>query len=1096
MPTEKSRGYALLVGINDYPPSVGKLRGCLSDVDHVRDWLVAAFGPKRLAIECLKDADATRSNVVQSFRSHLGKAGPDDVVLFHYSGHGARWRAAGAFNRFYPDGRDEGLVCYDSRDPGGYDLADKELAVLLHEVAASGPHIAVLIDCCHSGSGTRAADDFTQARARFTHEVYEERPLASYLDGYYAARVQRGESLEIPASRHILLAACERVQKAWESRDHRGVFTTSLLDVLERSGKGISYADLFLRTRAAVRRYADNQTPQFETYSGFDAYSGFLGGLAARRGRRYSVYFEAGGWKADCGALHGLPTDPDKVVELALYPESEPTTLAGHAEITQLGAQKSEAQLLDLALEPTARYQGEVVSLPVPPLQVSLAGDADGVRAALEAVAASQEQTLGFELSTELEGSAGYRLLAENGRLLVREVGTGRLIQGAEGYSAAAVARLLPALKSIATWERALRLQNRATRMDADAVDFRFVEILEDGSEHVYSGEEITLDITRTGDAWREITGRLQASNGTGQVLHFALAYFSSDFGIQVPYNEQAEPTGDRFDLIVGGESSFRLTLDADERDEATHIFKLIVSTERIDDFLLVQEPVEIGRRYGAVRGDERAKGVSFGPPRKKLAHENEWFTRTIRVRLVRQLDQVSSEDRSLAGGRIIVRGHPSLKGQLSLSSVPTASRAAGTSSDFHRALERHGLELLRFSGTRGDAESILERTDISNAEVLETQPLELVLDFGLGADEYVLPLTFDGEDILLAGEPERDPEGRTRVRIDHIPDGIPDNRRALGKALKLYFLKTYLRRTDVDTLCWVEYLPDGSVTRRAQGVADQVAQARNVLLLIHGIIGDTEGMAKGLRLAVGRDGAGIDARFDLVLSYDYENLGGTIQDKARTLKIRLRDAGLHEDDQKRLTLLVHSMGGLLARWLIEREGGDRIVDHLVMCGTPNLGSAFGEIDSARNLAGVLTGWAVNAFPAFALFGAALLTLLGRSKKISPTLEQMAPESDLIAQLNASDDPGVRYTILAGDIRGYREDSDPLIARLTAKIGKGALFEALYRNAGHDIAVSTASIQGVPDPREPAPARSRVACHHMNYFLSEAGLRALAGVEW
>jgi pimeloyl-ACP methyl ester carboxylesterase len=254
--------------------------------------------------------------------------------------------------------------------------------------------------------------------------------------------------------------------------------------------------------------------------------------------------------------------------------------------------------------------------------------------------------------------------------------------------------------------------------------------------------------------------------------------------------------------------------------------------------------------------------------------------------------------------------------------------------------------------------------------------------------------------------------------------------------------------------------------------------------------------MAQGLGLARDADGRSLNSRFDLVLTYDYENLSGSIQDKAVILETRLKAIGLGARDQQRLTLLVHSMGGLIARWLIEREGGSRFIDHLVMCGTPNQGSPFGKIDSARNLTGLLTTWAINVFPAFAPFGTGLLTVLGRSKKISPTLEQMAPESDFIRQLNAGEDPGVRYTILAGDIRGYDEAADPLLARLTAKLGKGPLFEALYHDAGHDIAVSTASIGGVPRPRAPIPVRQKVACHHLNYFVSEAGLKALTEVDW
>ena len=332
--------YALLVGINGYSPNVGKLSGCLNDVDHFREYLKENFDRSRLHVEVLKDADATRPNIISQFRAHLGKAKSDDIAVFQYCGHGARWKSANAFKQFYPDGMDEGLVCIDSREPGGFDLADKELAVLLAELAKNSPHIAVILDSCHSGSATRGADDFTQLRARQTHERDDERPLESYIDGYYSERLANGLSLEIPVSRHILLAACERVQKAWEGMDHSGVFTSTLLEVLGKSGTDISYADLFTRCRATVHKRADNQNPQFETYRGFNAYGGFLGGVASQKARRYSVYFENMGWQMDCGALHGLPSDSDKKVELALYSESEQNRLAGHAKRFKWGRRR------------------------------------------------------------------------------------------------------------------------------------------------------------------------------------------------------------------------------------------------------------------------------------------------------------------------------------------------------------------------------------------------------------------------------------------------------------------------------------------------------------------------------------------------------------------------------------------------------------------------------------------------------------------------------------------------------------------------------------------------------------------------------------
>jgi len=221
-----TRVYALLVGINDYPSEVGKLAGCLNDVDHFHAYLSGNFDKANLAVEVLKGSDATRKNIIRQFRAHLGKAKEGDVALFQYCGHGARWASATAFREFYPDGKDEGLVCIDSRRPEGYDLADKELAILISEVAKNNPHVAVILDCCHSGSATRGADAFRGLKPRVTHEVATQRPLESYLDGYYARLQQNKVPLSIPTGKHILLAACERTQLAQESADRSGVFTS------------------------------------------------------------------------------------------------------------------------------------------------------------------------------------------------------------------------------------------------------------------------------------------------------------------------------------------------------------------------------------------------------------------------------------------------------------------------------------------------------------------------------------------------------------------------------------------------------------------------------------------------------------------------------------------------------------------------------------------------------------------------------------------------------------------------------------------------------------------------------------------------------
>jgi pimeloyl-ACP methyl ester carboxylesterase len=482
-------------------------------------------------------------------------------------------------------------------------------------------------------------------------------------------------------------------------------------------------------------------------------------------------------------------------------------------------------------------------------------------------------------------------------------------------------------------------------------------------------------------------------------------------------------------------------------------------------------------------------RAIGSVKPMNKMVHRNEWFTKNCRIKVVRRLDQVGEKDAALARGKIVVKGHPSMKANISLSAAKSGARGAGEGFDFYKAFERQGMEMLNFSGTRGDNESILELTDIHNAAALKDNPLEIQVNVPLTQDEGILPLVFDGQHVLLCGDPYKDDDGNTHISIDRIPE-VADQRRSLGGSLKLYFMKTYLKQDNVNQLRWVEFKTDGSFAYQKSMVADKVAAAQNILLLVHGIIGDTEGMAAGVRAC------GLDRKFDLVLTYDYENLSTPIAETAQELKSQLAAAGLQDNDNKRLTLLVHSMGGLVSRWFIEREGGNKVVDHLVMCGTPNHGSPFGKIDAARKILKVLTGVSMNYVPALIPFSSPVLLLLNRSKKLTPTLEQMNPESDFIKTLNKSDDPGIPYTILAGDVDAYKEPSDQFFAKMLAKAGQSFIFETLFARQANDIAVGVESILGIEGRRSIAPIRRNVACHHLNYFVSESGQKALTAVQW
>jgi hypothetical protein len=631
--------FALLVGIDNYPANVSNLRGCVNDVNHLTDYLKEHVVLNQ-CIETLTNSDATRENIIRLFRQHLGKAGENDVVLFHYSGHGSRELTAPEFNKYSSYQKGETMVCYDSRSHGGYDLADKELAVLLWEVAKKKPHIAVSLDCCHSGSGSREEKDSNLAAVREIPGRFEDkrkttpkttpRPLESYLEGFY----KNMDPIRIPQGRHVLMAACNPLQRAYETKDHRGIFSSTMLEVLTKSGPDTSYADLFVRCRAAILKRVSIQTPQFETYSHFMPYTKFLDGQPLDKGARYYVYFEKGEWIMDCGALLGLPTEAEKEIEVTLYPESTggPVTdnFAGYAKVSYLRAQKSTLRL-DFETSREARYKAEIISLPVPPMPVLLEGDDQGKTP----VKNSLPQGANF-VFTDDPGIAKYTLSVRNHRFLLCRNDTGLLIQGAEGDPRLCCEYMFSILERVIRWERSLVLQNHKPILNPEEVDFKFFKVQENDTEQECQGDPIRLDFVNTGDGWKEIRFRLRVRNRVPQKLYVTLVYFSRKFGIYILRSEPLLPGND--DITLWGEGENVYIKLPEGRDEEVDTFKLLVSTEPVDDFLLMQPELELGK----ILSNQELMEMKEEPEReKKRKITNDWFTKTLTVKTVRQPNQV-----------------------------------------------------------------------------------------------------------------------------------------------------------------------------------------------------------------------------------------------------------------------------------------------------------------------------------------------------------------------------------------------------------------------------------------------------------------------
>jgi pimeloyl-ACP methyl ester carboxylesterase len=121
----------------------------------------------------------------------------------------------------------------------------------------------------------------------------------------------------------------------------------------------------------------------------------------------------------------------------------------------------------------------------------------------------------------------------------------------------------------------------------------------------------------------------------------------------------------------------------------------------------------------------------------------------------------------------------------------------------------------------------------------------------------------------------------------------------------------------------------------RALFAADPLA-SRTPVLLVHGLI-DNRSIFAVMRRALRRRG------FSSVCSWNYSPLLGDVARGARDLGEhidRLRERTGHE----RVHVVGHSLGGLMARYHVQLQGGDQRVESLVTLGTPHQGSLLAHV--------------------------------------------------------------------------------------------------------------------------------------------------------
>ena len=493
---------ALLVAISRYERGDSSRDwwnlNCQADAQAIRELLIRRFGFESDEITLLDSPEqTTRDAILRAFRERLiDGAGPDDVIYFHYSGHGSEMLDQ---NGDELDGLDECLVPSDylSRDDASGNLRDDDLAALLAELAATGArNVTLSFDCCFSGTATRAGRTLLRGRA---------------WSGPAPAGTRGGEDPEagfVQPKEFVVLSATSQGQTAGGTTDSEGrsmgLFTHSLIRACGELGSEATYRDLYERIAGLMARETRTQTPQLE-----GKIDRLLFGAGIRPPTPYlSVSEDRGKLYLEAGSLQGQTAGS----LFALYEAGvrdfagvEPVTLArvervdlNYAELTPLTPPADPSRLAGgRAVEREHDYGDGRIALHLSAELPAELREAVGRHPLVNAVDADAGWTL--RLSAD---ASGHRIERADGGLL-----------GSVAPGGAAAGELIALIQGEARWRFLSELTNRDPYSQV-AIELRLVAV-----EPEYDADGYVVGALRDLELPRTPSGRLQVAEGTHVML-------------------------------------------------------------------------------------------------------------------------------------------------------------------------------------------------------------------------------------------------------------------------------------------------------------------------------------------------------------------------------------------------------------------------------------------------------------------------------------------------------------------------------------------------------------------------------------------------
>lgn len=626
--------YLLSIGINKYASDkVSNLDGCEKDVSDLRQVMIQLNLVDDENCKTICNEAATRAGIIHAFRTHFKQLKDGDIAILHYSGHGSQEPTHPAFidaGYEMKESKNEALVCHDSRCSGIFNIADKELRLLIAEVQKDKKETTFvgLFDCCHAGSILKE----DKWKIRRDHPDLKPRPLVAYLDGIYQAMLQDTGSVILPSINYLALTACSPQEQALET-NNGGLFTNAIIELLQHP-RLYSYAEIHSLSRLLVQRESNRrQHPYLEYMGESNPYQLFLKKTISVINSMPALSKRGQDWVANAGAIQGIEIPILSNKSIPIFQKKEDLVPIGTATVDTVFVE--ETKVIPTWYDETPSVTDQLfVGLYHKPLAIKSSINPD---------------ILFTRQSIVVNEEAAYEVVAEDNQLLIykKKSDTSELIIGITEGGAKALDWLNHQLKYIAKWENILQLKTpKRTRIALDTISFYFSfwdargtqirKRVGKTSEDLSAIQQITIPIDSTFDTifyQLEIVHQYPATHG----LYFYLLHLDRKYGIKQKNEHYIKPIFRNQGVTLYDSKEMGKALGISDPD----------TSEAVDTFLLIASETALSNPYHFYQtgfGDDFGKIVAYQATQKMKDEvgvgnslKSNWVVKKLEVRLKRQ---------------------------------------------------------------------------------------------------------------------------------------------------------------------------------------------------------------------------------------------------------------------------------------------------------------------------------------------------------------------------------------------------------------------------------------------------------------------------